>query len=172
MTTPTKVLGSKWLDRPAAASFTRMVKKGLPKAITSAGRTHAEQARLRALYLAGKGNFALPPGDSMHERGLAMDLPAAGIAWMVRNGAKHGWHRTNPKEPWHWEYVRTNDQYRPNLKVGSRGWEVKELQRKIGATADGIFGLGTRAKVKAYQSKHHLVNDGVVGLGTRKALGM
>ena len=48
------------------------------------------------------------------------------------------------------------------LKVGSRGEDVKKLQAKLGATADGSFGPGTEAKVKAWQSANGLVADGVV----------
>ena len=34
------------------------------------------------------------------------------------------------------------------LKNGSKGEDVKKLQAKLGATADGSFGPGTEAKVK------------------------
>jgi len=49
------------------------------------------------------------------------------------------------------------------LKNGSKGEDVKKLQAKLGATADGSFGPGTEAKVKAWQSANGLVADGVVG---------
>jgi putative chitinase len=52
------------------------------------------------------------------------------------------------------------------LKNGSKGEDVKKLQAKLGATADGNFGPGTEAKVKAWQSANGLVADGVVGDGT------
>ena len=52
------------------------------------------------------------------------------------------------------------------LKNGSKGEDVKKLQAKLGATADGSFGPGTEAKVKAWQSANGLVADGVVGDGT------
>jgi peptidoglycan hydrolase-like protein with peptidoglycan-binding domain len=35
------------------------------------------------------------------------------------------------------------------LKVGSKGEEVKALQSKLGLSADGNFGPGTEAKLKA-----------------------
>ena len=38
------------------------------------------------------------------------------------------------------------------LKVGSRGAEVRCLQRKVGAVADGIFGPLTKAAVVTFQS--------------------
>lgn len=49
------------------------------------------------------------------------------------------------------------------LKIGSRGEEVKTLQKKLNITADGIFGKNTDAAVKAYQKSHGLTVDGIVG---------
>ena len=43
---------------------------------------------------------------------------------------------------------------------------VKKIQRKVGATADGVFGRGTESKVKAWQRAHHLTADGIVGPAT------
>jgi len=36
------------------------------------------------------------------------------------------------------------------LKNGSKGEEVKQLQTKLGLTADGTFGNGTEAAVKKW----------------------
>lgn len=52
------------------------------------------------------------------------------------------------------------------LKVGSKGEDVKKLQAKLGMTADGHFGPGTEAKVKAWQAANGLTADGIVGNGT------
>ena len=102
-----------WLADDAAASYLRMLAAGCPAGITSAGRTRAEQQRLRDLYLAGKGNFALPPGNSQHELGLALDLPEPARSWVRKNGAEYGWRKdVNPAENWHMEYVSTNDKHK------------------------------------------------------------
>ena len=58
------------------------------------------------------------------------------------------------------------------LKYGSKGEEVKQLQRFLGITADGDFGIGTESKVKEWQSKNNLVNDGIVGPSTWNAMGL
>ncbi len=64
------------------------------------------------------------------------------------------------------------------LKQGSKGNEVKEVQRRLklwgyyNGSADGVFGAGTRAAVIAFQKKNGLKADGVVGKSTYKALGM
>jgi putative chitinase len=52
------------------------------------------------------------------------------------------------------------------LKNGSKGDDVKKLQEKLGLTADGAFGPGTEAKVKAWQAANGLTADGIVGDGT------
>ncbi len=64
------------------------------------------------------------------------------------------------------------------LKQGSRGGEVKEVQRRLKewgyytGKVDGIYGSATRQAVKKFQSKNGLKADGVVGLETYRALGM
>lgn len=57
------------------------------------------------------------------------------------------------------------------LRIGSRGEEVKILQRKLGIHADGIFGVNTDALVRVYQLKHGLTSDGIVGDHTWESLG-
>lgn len=52
------------------------------------------------------------------------------------------------------------------LKIGSKGDEVKQLQEKLGLTADGSFGPGTEKAVKFWQSTNGLTADGIVGDGT------
>lgn len=57
------------------------------------------------------------------------------------------------------------------LKIGSRGEDVKTLQRKLGIHADGIFGKNTDAAVRSYQRAHGLTADGIVGDHTWESLG-
>lgn len=64
------------------------------------------------------------------------------------------------------------------LKQGSKGSEVKEVQRRLKewgyykGAVDGVFGAGTKSAVIAFQKKNGLTADGVVGRATYKALGM
>ena len=64
------------------------------------------------------------------------------------------------------------------LKEGSSGPLVKELQQRLKdkgfnpGTIDGVFGLGTKSAVRAFQKANDLVADGIVGQQTWKALGM
>jgi len=58
------------------------------------------------------------------------------------------------------------------LKKGSKGQEVKLLQEFLKIGADGIFGKGTEAAVKAWQSNNNLVADGIVGSKTWSAMNL
>ena len=49
------------------------------------------------------------------------------------------------------------------LRRGSKGDEVKQMQAKLGLTADGDFGPGTEAALKKWQSANGLTADGVAG---------
>ena len=56
------------------------------------------------------------------------------------------------------------------IKKGSKGESVKNLQKALGVTADGIFGENTEAAVKKFQSKNGLMPDGIVGEKTWASL--
>lgn len=56
------------------------------------------------------------------------------------------------------------------LTLGMHGGDVAALQRALGITADGDFGLATYAAVHTFQSTHGLQQDGIVGKETRDAL--
>jgi hypothetical protein len=64
----------------------------------------------------------------------------------------------------------------PNLKIGSSGSAVKDVQRKLkdagfdAGAIDGKFGSDTRKAVLAFQKSRGLRVDGVVGVNTMKAL--
>lgn len=96
------------------AAFRRVFGIDIP--IKSAWRSNARQSELYALYLAGRGNLALPPGRSTHNKGLALDIAGnaalRGTAqhnWIVANGSAYGWKWTGRNfsqiEPWHFDYV-------------------------------------------------------------------
>ena len=58
------------------------------------------------------------------------------------------------------------------LKKGSKGDEVKILQKALNITVDGNFGTKTEDAVKIFQKSKGLVADGVVGTKTWNALGI
>ena len=58
------------------------------------------------------------------------------------------------------------------LKRGSKGLEVRKLQRALKLKTDGQFGRKTKRAVQKIQRKNKLYPDGVVGPKTWKALGI
>lgn len=64
-----------WLQPAAVQLVNIAAAAGLGPKVSSARRSHAQQALLYRRYLAGQSRFpAAPPGNSMHELGLAFDL--------------------------------------------------------------------------------------------------
>lgn len=57
------------------------------------------------------------------------------------------------------------------LSLGSRGEDVKALQKFLNLTVDGVFGSATKAAVIKFQKEHNISADGVVGKSTHQALG-
>lgn len=62
-----------------------------------------------------------------------------------------------------------------NLKNGSRGQEVLDIQRQLvllgySIKVDGIFGKETEGAVRSFQSKSGIQIDGIVGPQTRAAI--
>ena len=91
------------LREDAAAALEAAVAESSAPRITSSYRSTEKQAELYALYKAGRGNLAAPPGKSLHERGLALDA-RGDAAWELAM-ARHRWHRPIINvEPWHWEF--------------------------------------------------------------------
>lgn len=59
-----------------------------------------------------------------------------------------------------------------SLRKGDAGSDVRFVQSKLGASADGIFGPKTEAAVNKYKSAHKLKADGIVGHEMWRDLGV
>lgn len=94
-----------------AAARSAARKAGYTLVLNSGYRTWAKQQRMydAAVRTYGSAHAArkwvLPPAESTHVRGLALDVgtPAA-AAWLTAHGARWGLCRTYGDEPWHVEY--------------------------------------------------------------------
>lgn len=83
---------------------------GVTLTITSGRRSAAKQRKLLQEAIEKYGSYrkatrwVLPPEYSAHVQGKAVDIgPAAGMAWLDRNGWRYGICRRYDNEPWHFE---------------------------------------------------------------------
>lgn len=83
---------------------------GVELRISSGRRSAAHQQRLYEEAIAKYGSpeaarrWVLPPDESAHVRGEAVDVaPASGAEWLHRNGVRFGLCRRYANEPWHFE---------------------------------------------------------------------
>jgi len=112
----TSVGGGFWLEPSAADWYSAARLAGCPAGITEAGRSYARQVWLYGRWRAGllKAPSVARPGTSLHETGLALDLPEPARSWMRANGARFGWVADRvPGEPWHFEFVGVTSRPRP-----------------------------------------------------------
>lgn len=97
------------MDPAARKNFLSMAKEyyestGKKLKVNSAKRSYDQQAKLYALYKAGKGNPAAPPGKSLHEFGYALDLDTEAGNYLEKNNllGKYGFERLKiPHEEHH-----------------------------------------------------------------------
>ena len=95
-----------FLDAQAA-----MAAQGLHMTLTSGYRSPAEQAELYRQAIAKYGSpeaaavWVLPPSQSQHVRGVAVDVaPQDAARWLDAHGSSYGLCRTMEWEWWHFEY--------------------------------------------------------------------
>lgn len=58
------------------------------------------------------------------------------------------------------------------LRKGDKGDKVKTLQKALGITVDGDFGVKTETSVKLFQKSKNIMVDGIVGAITQRLLGI
>lgn len=105
------------LDAEVWASFVtahdQAVAEGIDVRLSDVLRTRKQQAAARLRWKRGEGPFALPPGESLHELGRAVDVDVDALGedyhrW-VAIAARHGWRQVKAgllrgdEEAWHFE---------------------------------------------------------------------
>ena len=95
----------------AAARTRALWRDGELIGLTSGYRSARDQQRVfaeavrRAGSLAAARVWALPPDESRHVAGTALDVrPVEGARWLERHGARHHLYRVYDNEWWHFEY--------------------------------------------------------------------
>ncbi len=97
------------LERRVAAATAAAAAEGVELSVTSGWRSAEEQQRLVDEAVERHGvpeayRWVLPPGDSAHVQGLAVDLgPLEGWLWLGERAEAFGLCRTYVNEPWHFE---------------------------------------------------------------------
>ena len=83
---------------------------GVALRVTSGYRSRAKQQRLYDEAIGKYGSaerarrWVLPPGESEHVQGRAVDVgPESGARWLEREGVRFGLCRRYDNEPWHFE---------------------------------------------------------------------
>ncbi len=105
-------VGNATLERAAALAYQRGLNAGGGSGVTSSYRDPAQQASLRAAYVAGNyPAYVAPVEKSDHVKGLAIDLPPADRSWWHSNGKEFGWLFTDPTESWHMAYRIAYDKH-------------------------------------------------------------
>lgn len=146
-------------------------------------------------WTGGNGMLA-KPGTSFHNYGWAADV--GGQLFYIDNSklAPFGLIKNVSGEPWHVAPFETSgykgfDRAKVAVwhngplpeafavrKKGDKGMSVCQLQQALNrlhysaGKVDGIFGTGTEAAVKSFQTANKLPADGIVGPNTWNALGL
>lgn len=106
-------------------------------------------------FCAGHKEYALPPGRKT-DPDFDMVAFRAAVSAILQNVAP---------PPQLIPVAEPSGQGRPTLRRGLNNDPelVKVVQTRVGVTADGVFGPGTEAAVRAFQSANGAVPDGIVG---------
>lgn len=89
---------------------TAMAANGITLTLTSGKRSFQHQQDLWDQEVRDTGSTAaarnrvLPPAESSHVQGIAIDINIAAQAWMKSKGSQYGWCQIYANEAWHFEY--------------------------------------------------------------------
>lgn len=99
-----------------------MAAQGITMTLTSGKRSYEHQKDLWDKEVRLKGSTpaarmrVLPPDESSHVDGNAIDINVAAQPWMKTNGKQYGWCQIYSNESWHFEYKAAHKQGCPALK--------------------------------------------------------
>jgi hypothetical protein len=110
-------------------------------------RSRAQQERLYALYLSGRGNLAARPASSKHERGLAIDHAPRSTPSMRATAREFRLHYSARGEPWHVEPFGQGGILNPFMQsLDKGGWlqpgGICRSTAPVGRTRPASWGRG------------------------------
>ncbi len=101
-------------------------KSGITLVLNSGYRTKVDQQKLLDKEIAKRGSYeaavkwVLPPKDSAHVKGAAIDIgPAAAASWLEENGSRWGLCRRYANESWHFELIGVPGRSCPALEANA-----------------------------------------------------
>lgn len=148
----TSITGGGWLDAPAADSFERCLAAGAPNNVTSAGRTWDEQLDLYTKYGSPR---AVPPDESRHVKGDAIDAGASLATWFLAH-PEFGWRQTVKAEPWHFQHFPHLDTQGDDM-----GFTASQLQQiAANGVAQALTGPQSRQLIREIVWEETLVLRG------------
>lgn len=178
--------GGHSLSPQAAASWFRTIADGNPgRVINSSTRDYATQLDwYRNKGEPGYPKYVADPNESKHvwrpndkrDKGArALDLNDPARAWMVKNGARHGWFRPWPDiEPWHFEYDISKDRMK-DMALSDKDIEkiVKGVwaeTKNVGKSAGDTLGTRTPSAMLMLQQGTYARRDAREALARIKAV--
>ena len=157
-----------WMRDDAAAAINALEDKYGVIRINRAGQTEAQQQKIIDRWDRGDraGLFApaRPASSSNHVKGggIAVDVYNYTSDRAKLNEFGFKWY--GPTDPVHYTFTGWSG----NSGIGrvTVNRSIADVQRKVGANPDGIYGKDTTAKVKAAQASAGLTPDGIWGPNT------
>jgi TP901 family phage tail tape measure protein len=144
--------------------------------IVSGFRSRAQQERLYALYLSGRGNLAARPGSSKHERGLAIDHAPRSTPGMRATAREFRLHYPVRGEPWHVEPFAKGGILNPFMQgFDQGGWLQPGWNLSLNGTGRPEYvpppgDTGRSGPSITIKSEHNWYVDGELGASSRRQL--
>jgi peptidoglycan hydrolase-like protein with peptidoglycan-binding domain len=163
--TPEDELLADELDVPVPAPIVesplrRVVSMGGPNLLEAAAQPQLSNATRQPGESLASWGSRLQAGDAANAAAAKASKGTKGTTAKTRTGNNASFEAKHPRGrggAW-------------TLKQGASGDDVKAVQRRVGAKADGQFGDQTSQAVKNFQRSHRLQVDGVVGAQTVAAM--